>query len=82
MEDNSNPPAPPVVRPGRPRKPRNPDGTLVSSVEPAQAAPQPQAAQATDRLDIRRPMRDEDPREAAERRAAEIMAHVGGTMDE
>jgi len=82
MEDNSNPPAPPVVRPGRPRKPRNPDGTLVSSVEPAQAAPQPQAAQATDRPDIRRPMRDEDPREAAERRAAEIMAHLGGTMDE
>lgn len=83
MDNNDNGPLGPqptvVQHRGRPRKPRNPDGTLVAATGAVQAAPVEPSA---DRMEMRRPVREEDPRTAAERRAAEIMGHLGGSVDE
>ena len=66
---------------------RSPVRRIKIEVEAAQAAAEQEAAEqeAVDRGEIRRPVREEDPRTRAARRAQEIMGHgsfSAGTSDQ
>jgi len=78
----------PARRPGRPRKQHNlpPDNSVPVPPDdaPVAASAAPVEALSTpvvERPPLREEMRAEDPREAADRRAAEIFSHLGGDLD-
>lgn len=85
MEDNSNPndtPALPPRRPGRPRTRPAAAASPLDGVAPRAAETRPEVPLAdAERPPMRQEMRAEDPRAAAERRAAEIFEHLGGDVD-
>lgn len=72
MENDTNPPEKPVRR--RYTKRVRPEIIETKDI-PLEAEFTPE------RPEMRRPMRDEDPRAAAERRAQEILNHLGGEVD-
>ena len=77
MDNNSNDtPSLPPRRPGRPRRPPTPV-TEVPDDAPQRAAQRV----APERGDMRPEIREESPRAAADRRAAEIFDHLGGDVD-
>lgn len=85
MEDNSNPndtPALPPRRPGRPRTRLEVPASPLDGFAPRAAEMRPEMTSAeAERPPMRDEMRMEDPRAAAERRAAEILEHLGGDID-